>query len=80
MDDMFNVSGHLLSTAEIESALIEHSKIAEAAAVAFPHKTKGECCYCFVTLIEVGELNIKLLKIVWATVLNLYATLRMDVM
>ncbi len=53
MDDMFNVSGHLLSTAEIESALIEHPKVAEAAAVAYPHKTKGECCYSFVTLIEV---------------------------
>ena len=63
MDDMFNVSGHLLSTAEIESALIEHSKIAEAAAVAFPHKTKGECCYCFVTLIEVGGFKPQILPV-----------------
>lgn len=53
MDDMLNVSGHLLSTAEVESALIEHEAIAEAAAVAAPHPVKGECLYCFVTLKEV---------------------------
>ncbi|XP_022694110.1 acetyl-coenzyme A synthetase-like [Varroa jacobsoni] len=52
MDDMLNVSGHLLSTAEVESALIEHEAIAEAAAVAAPHPVKGECLYCFVTLKE----------------------------
>ncbi|XP_030837847.1 acetyl-coenzyme A synthetase, cytoplasmic-like [Strongylocentrotus purpuratus] len=61
IDDMFNVSGHLLSTAEIESSLIEHSKIAEAAAVAYPHPTKGEACYAFVTLIEGAEFNDKLI-------------------
>ncbi|XP_019619052.1 PREDICTED: acetyl-coenzyme A synthetase, cytoplasmic-like [Branchiostoma belcheri] len=66
-DDMMNVSGHLLSTAEIESALIEHSAVAEAAVVAYPHSIKGECVYCFVTLKEgkmfndalVGELKVK---------------------
>ncbi|XP_041484218.1 acetyl-coenzyme A synthetase, cytoplasmic-like [Lytechinus variegatus] len=57
IDDMFNVSGHLLSTAEIESAIIEHSKVAEAAAVAYPHPTKGEACYCFVTLVEGAEFD-----------------------
>lgn len=50
IDDMLNVSGHLLSTAEVESALIEHPAIAEAAVVSHPHQVKGECLYCFVTL------------------------------
>lgn len=47
---MLNVSGHLLSTAEVESALIEHPFISECAVVAKPHDVKGECAYCFVTL------------------------------
>ncbi|XP_071807196.1 acetyl-coenzyme A synthetase, cytoplasmic-like [Asterias amurensis] len=55
IDDMFNVSGHLLSTAQIEASLMEHPKCAEAAVVAYPHKTKGECCYCFISLIEGAE-------------------------
>ncbi|XP_059836685.1 acetyl-coenzyme A synthetase, cytoplasmic-like isoform X2 [Hypanus sabinus] len=50
VDDMVNVSGHLLSTAEVESALIEHAAIAEAAVVSHPHAVKGESLYCFVTL------------------------------
>ncbi|XP_072917985.1 acetyl-coenzyme A synthetase, cytoplasmic isoform X2 [Hemitrygon akajei] len=50
IDDMVNVSGHLLSTAEVESALIEHAAIAEAAVVSHPHAVKGESLYCFVTL------------------------------
>ncbi|KAM6243397.1 acetyl-coenzyme A synthetase, cytoplasmic isoform 3-T3 [Spheniscus humboldti] len=49
-DDMLNVSGHLLSTAEVESALLEHAAISEAAVVSHPHPLKGECLYCFVTL------------------------------
>ncbi|KAJ8033207.1 Acetyl-coenzyme A synthetase, cytoplasmic [Holothuria leucospilota] len=52
IDDMFNVSGHLLSTAEIESAVVELPEVAEAAAVAYPHPLKGQCCYCFVTLVQ----------------------------
>jgi len=52
IDDMVNVSGHLLSTAEVESALIEHEAVAEAASVSHPHRIKGECIYCFVTLKE----------------------------
>ncbi|XP_060793909.1 acetyl-coenzyme A synthetase, cytoplasmic isoform X2 [Neoarius graeffei] len=50
IDDMLNVSGHLLSTAEVESALVEHKAVAEAAVVGTPHPVKGESLYCFVTL------------------------------
>jgi len=52
IDDMVNVSGHLLSTAEVESALVEHDAVAEAASVSHPHNIKGECIYCFITLKE----------------------------
>uniref|UniRef100_A0A3P8TUY2 Acetyl-coenzyme A synthetase n=1 Tax=Amphiprion percula TaxID=161767 RepID=A0A3P8TUY2_AMPPE len=52
IDDMLNVSGHLLSTAEVESALVEHKSVAEAAVVGRPHPVKGESLYCFVTLTE----------------------------
>lgn len=52
IDDMLNVSGHLLSTAEVESALVEHESVAEAAVVGRPHPVKGESLYCFVTLNE----------------------------
>ena len=54
IDDMLNVSGHLLSTADVESVLIEYPAVAEAAVVAHPHKIKGECLYCFVTLKDVS--------------------------
>ncbi len=47
--DMF-LPGHLLSTAEVESALVEHESVAEAAVVGRPHPVKGESLYCFVTL------------------------------
>uniref|UniRef100_A0A0C9RSF9 acetate--CoA ligase n=1 Tax=Fopius arisanus TaxID=64838 RepID=A0A0C9RSF9_9HYME len=49
IDDMLNVSGHLMSTAEVESVLTEHSDVAEAAVVSKPHPVKGQCLYCFVT-------------------------------
>jgi len=52
MDDMLNVSGHLLSTAEVESSIVEHPNCVEAAAVSLPHPVKGECLYCFVVLNE----------------------------
>uniref|UniRef100_A0AAR2L2B1 acetate--CoA ligase n=1 Tax=Pygocentrus nattereri TaxID=42514 RepID=A0AAR2L2B1_PYGNA len=52
IDDMLNVSGHLLSTAEVESALVEHEAVAEAAVVGTPHPVKGESLYCFVTLTD----------------------------
>ncbi|KAL6119662.1 acss2 [Pungitius sinensis] len=52
IDDMLNVSGHLLSTAEVESALVEHQAVVEAAVVGRPHPVKGESLYCFVTLTD----------------------------
>ncbi|XP_035527295.1 acyl-CoA synthetase short chain family member 2 like [Morone saxatilis] len=57
IDDMLNVSGHLMSTAEVEAALMEHPAVAEAAVVSRPHKVKGECLYCFVTLKNSREFN-----------------------
>jgi len=50
VDDVLNVSGHRLGTAEIESALVSHPKIAEAAVVGFPHSIKGQAIYAYVTL------------------------------
>ena len=50
IDDVFNVSGHRLATAEIESALVSSGSVAEAAVVGFPHDIKGQGIYCFVTL------------------------------
>jgi acetyl-CoA synthetase len=50
IDDVINVSGHRLGTAEIESALVLHAKVAEAAVVGFPHPVKGQGIYAFVTL------------------------------
>uniref|UniRef100_A0A669BN65 acetate--CoA ligase n=1 Tax=Oreochromis niloticus TaxID=8128 RepID=A0A669BN65_ORENI len=57
IDDMLNVSGHLMSTAEVEAALTEHGAVAEAAVVSRPHKVKGECLYCFVTLKDSREFS-----------------------
>jgi acetyl-CoA synthetase len=48
MDDVLNVSGHRLGTAELESALVAHPNIAEAAVVGYPHDIKGQGIYCFV--------------------------------
>jgi len=62
IDDMLNVSGHLLSTAQVESALVEVESVAEAAAVARPHPVKGECIHCFVTLVEGAVLSKELLQ------------------
>jgi acetyl-CoA synthetase len=50
VDDVLNVSGHRLSTMEIESALVSHPDVAEAAVVGFPHDIKGEGICCFVTM------------------------------
>jgi acetyl-CoA synthetase len=50
VDDVLNVAGHRLSTMEIESALVSHEHVAEAAVVGFPHDVKGEGICCFVTL------------------------------
>lgn len=51
VDDVLNISGHRIGTAEIESALVSHDMVAEAAVVGFPHEVKGQGIYCFVTLI-----------------------------
>lgn len=50
VDDVINVSGHRMGTAEVESALVAHNLVAEAAVVGFPHEVKGEGIYAFVTL------------------------------
>jgi acetyl-CoA synthetase len=50
VDDVINVSGHRMGTAEVESALVAHSSVAESAVVGFPHEVKGEGIYAFVTL------------------------------
>src|SRR5690554_697043 len=51
VDDVINVSGHRIGTAEVESALVGHEKVAEAAVVGFPHDVKGQGIYAYVTLI-----------------------------
>jgi acetyl-CoA synthetase len=50
VDDVINVSGHRMGTAEVESALVAHETVAEAAVVGFPHDVKGQGIYCYVTL------------------------------
>ncbi len=52
VDDVINVSGHRMGTAEVESALVAHPKVSEAAVVGFPHDVKGQGIYCYVTLME----------------------------
>ena len=54
VDDVINVSGHRMGTAEVESALVAHAKVAEAAVVGYPHDIKGQGIYCYVTLMA-GE-------------------------
>lgn len=66
VDDVLNVSGHRLGTAEIESALVLHNTVAEAAVVGFPHDIKGQGIYAYVTLVKgtepSDELKIELVK------------------
>ena len=57
VDDVLNVSGHRMGTAEVESALVLHTKVAEAAVVGYPHDIKGQGIYCYVTLMSDVELN-----------------------
>jgi acetyl-CoA synthetase len=54
VDDVINVSGHRVGSAEVESSLVSHSKVAEAAVVGYPHDIKGQAIYAFVTL-NAGE-------------------------
>ena len=66
VDDVINVSGHRMGTAEVESALVGHPKVAESAVVGYPHEIKGQGIYAYVTLMEgeesSDELRIELIK------------------
>merc|ERR1711939_515700 len=62
IDDVLNVSGHRMSTAEIESALVKHEAVCEAAVVGIPHKIKGEGIYCYVPLEQGREASPELRK------------------
>ncbi len=55
VDDVLNISGHRLGTAEIESALVSHHSVSEAAVVGYPHPIKGQGIYCYVTLMTGAE-------------------------
>ncbi|WP_298214649.1 acetate--CoA ligase [Acidocella sp.] len=62
VDDVINVSGHRMGTAEVESALVAHKAVAEAAVVGYPHELKGQGIYAYVTLKEGIEPNEELRK------------------
>ena len=62
VDDVINVSGHRMGTAEVESALVAHAKVAEAAVVGYPHEIKGQGIYCYVTLMNGQEPSDELRK------------------
>ncbi len=62
VDDVINVSGHRMGTAEVESALVSHVAVAEAAVVGFPHEIKGQGIYAFVTLMAGNEYTDELKK------------------
>ena len=57
VDDVLNVSGHRMGTAEIESTLVGHKLVAESAVVGFPHEIKGQGIYCYVTVVDHVEPN-----------------------
>jgi acetyl-CoA synthetase len=61
VDDVINVAGHRMGTAEVESALVSHPKVSEAAVVGYPHDIKGQGIYCYVTLMA-GEQGSDTLK------------------
>ena len=62
VDDVINVSGHRMGTAEVESALVAHDMVSEAAVVGFPHDVKGQGIYAYVTLMEGNEPSEELRK------------------
>ena len=62
VDDVINVSGHRMGTAEVESALVAHPQVAEAAVVGYPHEIKGQGIYCYVTLMNGEEPSEELRK------------------
>ena len=67
VDDVINVSGHRMGTAEVESALVAHEKVAESAVVGYPHDIKGQGIYAYVTLTDGNAPNEDLRKelILW---------------
>ncbi|MDP9137771.1 MAG: AMP-binding protein, partial [Pseudomonadota bacterium] len=67
VDDVINVSGHRLGTAEVESALVAHPKVSEAAVVGYPHDIKGQGIYCYVTLMagEDGSEDLRKELVTW---------------
>ncbi|MEO0428700.1 MAG: acetate--CoA ligase [Pseudomonadota bacterium] len=70
VDDVINVSGHRMGTAEVESALVSHPAVSEAAVVGYPHEVKGQGIYCYVTLMSNAEPTAELLKELQAHVRN----------
>jgi acetyl-CoA synthetase len=62
IDDVLNVSGHRLGTAELESALMEHADVAEAAVVGFPHDIKGVGIYAYIILYEGNKVSAELIE------------------
>jgi acetyl-CoA synthetase len=61
VDDVLNISGHRMGTAEVESALVSHKAVAEAAVVGYPHEIKGQGIYCYVTVMDGVEPSDELL-------------------
>jgi acetyl-CoA synthetase len=70
VDDVLNVSGHRLGTAEVESALVSHADVSEAAVVGYPHDIKGQGIYCYVTLMAGVQGSDELRKALVAHVRN----------
>ena len=62
VDDVMNISGHRIGTAEVESALVLHPRVAEAAVVGFPHDVKGEAIYAYVTLMAGDDSDPEILQ------------------
>src|SRR5680860_437514 len=60
VDDVINVSGHRMGTAEVESALVAHNKVSEAAVVGYPHDIKGQGIYCYVTPVSYTHLTLQI--------------------
>ena len=77
VDDVLNVSGHRIGTAEVESALVAHPAVAQAAVVGFPHDIKGEAICCYTTLTvgyEESEALVKELRLSVRTSIGAFAT------
>ncbi|MGR3551731.1 acetate--CoA ligase [Pseudooceanicola sp.] len=70
VDDVINVSGHRMGTAEVESALVAHPSVAEAAVVGYPHDVKGQGIYCYITLMNGVAPSDELIKELRAWVRN----------